>query len=215
MREVGMIRVGLTGGIAAGKSTVAARLAQDGAKVIDYDQLSHEVIAPGGPGVGPVLDRFGTDCGDGQGGVDRSALAARVFGGPTADRDRRDLDGIIHPLVYDLAAKAEQPWLEGSGVVVHEVPLLTEVGSSIPFRFDRVLLVEAPSQVRIARMVNQRHMTPSQAVERIGSQASSSSRRAQADLLVDGSQPIEQMFESVDRIYEELKSLARGSSHSD
>lgn len=210
-----MIRVGLTGGIAAGKSTVAARLAQDGAKVIDYDQLSHEVIAPGGPGVGPVLDRFGTDCGDGQGGVDRSALAARVFGGPTADRDRRDLDGIIHPLVYDLAAKAEQPWLEGSGVVVHEVPLLTEVGSSIPFRFDRVLLVEAPSQVRIARMVNQRHMAPSQAVERIGSQTSSSSRRAQADLLVDGSQPIEQMFESVDRIYEELKSLARGSSHSD
>ena len=210
-----MIRVGLTGGIAAGKSTVAARLAQDGAKVIDYDRLSHEVIAPGGSGVGPVLERFGTDCGDGQGGVDRSALAARVFGGPTADRDRRDLDGIIHPLVYDLAAKAEQPWLEGSGVVVHEVPLLTEVGSSIPFRFDRVLLVEAPSQVRIARMVNQRHMTPSQAVERIGSQTSSSSRRAQADLLVDGSQPIEQMFESVDRIYEELKSLARGSSHSD
>ena len=210
-----MIRVGLTGGIAAGKSTVAARLAQDGAKVIDYDRLSHEVIAPGGPGVGPVLERFGTDCGDGQGGVDRSALAARVFGGPTADWDRRDLDGIIHPLVYDLAAKAEQPWLEGSGVVVHEVPLLTEVGSSIPFRFDRVLLVEAPSQVRIARMVNQRHMTPSQAVERIGSQTSSSSRRAQADLLVDGSQPIEQMFESVDRIYEELKSLARGSSHSD
>ena len=210
-----MIRVGLTGGIAAGKSTVAARLAQDGAKVIDYDRLSHEVIAPGGPGVGPVLDRFGTDCGDGQGGVDRSALAAQVFGGPSADRDRRDLDGIIHPLVYDLATKAEQPWLEGSEVVVHEVPLLTEVGSSIPFRFDRVLLVEAPSQVRIARMVNQRHMTPSQAVERIGSQTSSSSRRAQADLLVDGSQPIEQMFESVDRIYEELKSLARGSSHSD
>ena len=210
-----MIRVGLTGGIAAGKSTVAARLAWDGAKVIDYDQLSHEVIAPGGPGVRPVLERFGSDCGDGRGGVDRPALAARVFGGPTADRDRRDLDGIIHPLVYDLAAKAEQPWLEGSGVVVHEVPLLTEVGSSIPFHFDRVLLVEAPSQVRIARMVNQRHMTESQAVERIGSQTSSSSRRAQADLLVDGSQPIEQMFESVDRIYEELKSLARGSSHSD
>ena len=210
-----MIRVGLTGGIAAGKSTVAARLAQDGAKVIDYDRLSHEVIAPGGPGVGPVLERFGSDCGDGRGGVDRSALAARVFAGPAADRAREDLDDIIHPLVYDLAAKAEQPWLEGSGVVVHEVPLLTEVGSSIPFRFDRVLLVEAPSQVRIARMVNQRHMTPSQAVERIGSQTSSSSRRAQADLLVDGSQPIEQMFESVDRIYEELKSLARGSSHSD
>ena len=209
-----MIRVGLTGGIAAGKSTVAARLAQDGAKVIDYDQLSHEVIAPGGSGVGPVLERFGSDCGDGRGGVDRSALAARVFGGPTAERGRRDLDDIIHPLVYDLAAKAEQPWLEGSEVVVHEVPLLTEVGSSIPFRFDRVLLVEAPSQVRIARMVNQRHMTPSQAVERIGSQTSSSSRRAQADLLVDGSQPIEQMFESVDRIYEELKTLAQGSSHS-
>ena len=210
-----MIRVGLTGGIAAGKSTVAARLAQDGARIIDYDRLSHEVIAPGGPGVRPVLERFGADCGDGQGGVDRSALAARVFGGLTADRDRRDLDDIIHPLVYDLAAKAEQPWLEGSEVVVHEVPLLTEVGSAIPFQFDKVLLVEAPSQVRIARMVNQRHMTPSQAVERIGSQTSSSSRRAQADLLVDGSQPIEQMFESVDRIYEELKALAKGSSHSD
>ena len=210
-----MIRVGLTGGIAAGKSTVAARLAQDGAKVIDYDQLSHEVIAPGGPGVGPVLERFGSDCGDGRGGVDRSALAARVFGGPTADRDRRDLDDIIHPLVYDLAAKAEQPLLDGSEVVVHEVPLLTEVGSAIPFHFDTVVLVETPSQVRIARMVNQRHMTKSQAVERIGSQTSSSSRRAQADLLVDGSQPIEQMFESVDRIYEELKTLAQGSSHSD
>jgi len=101
------------------------------------------------------------------------------------------------------------------GEQAHEVPLLTEVGSAIPFHFDRVLLVETPSQVRIARMVNQRHMTKSQAVERIGSQTSSSSRRAQADLLVDGSQPIEQMFESVDRIYEELKTLAQGSSHSD
>ena len=209
-----MIRVGLTGGIAAGKSTVAARLAQDGARIIDYDRLSHEVIAPGGTGVKPVLERFGADCGDDQGGVDRSALAARVFGGPTADRDRKDLDDLIHPLVYDLAAKVEQPWLDGSEVVVHEVPLLTEVGSAIPFHFDRVLLVEAPSQVRIARMVNQRHMTPSQAVERIGSQTSSSSRRAQADLLVDGSQPIEQMFESVDRIYEELKALVKGSSRS-
>ena len=210
-----MIRVGLTGGIAAGKSAVAARLAQDGARVIDYDRLSHEVIAPGGPGVGPVLERFGSDCGDGHGGVDRPALAARVFGGPTADRDRRDLDDIIHPLVYDLASKAEQTWLESSEVVIHEVPLLTEVESAIPFHFDRVLLVEAPSQMRIARMVNQRHMTESQAVERIGSQTSSSSRRAQADLLVDGSQPIEQMFESVDRIYEELKSLAQGTSHRD
>ncbi|MCX8647352.1 MULTISPECIES: dephospho-CoA kinase [unclassified Bifidobacterium] len=210
-----MIRVGLTGGIAAGKSTVAARLAQDGARVIDYDRLSHEVIALGGPGVRPVLERFGLGCGDGHGGVDRSALAARVFGGPTADQDRRDLDDIIHPLVYDLAAKAEQPWLDGSEVVVHEVPLLTEVGSTIPFHFDRVLVVEAPSQVRIARMVNQRHMTPSQAVERIGSQSSSSSRRAQADLLVDGSQPIEQMFEFVDRIYKELQVLAQESSHSD
>lgn len=210
-----MIRVGLTGGIAAGKSTVAARLAQDGARVIDYDRLSHEVIAPGGLGVGPVLERFGSGCGDGHGGVDRSALATRVFGGPTADRNRQDLDDIIHPLVYDLAAEAEQPWLDGSEVVVHEVPLLTEVGSAIPFDFDRILVVEAPSQVRIARMVNQRHMTPSQAVKRIGSQTSSSSRRAQADLLVDGSQPIEQMFESVDRIYKELKVLAQGSPHSD
>lgn len=201
-----MIRVGLTGGIAAGKSTVAARLAYDGAKVVDYDRLTHQVLGPGGAGVDPVLDRFGRDCADAEGGVDRSVLAAKVFGGSGKDQARHDLDAIVHPLVYDLAGQVEEPWLHRPLVVVHDVPLLAEVGDSIPFAFDHVIAVEAPDELRIARMVNGRHMTRAEAVARIGSQTSQETRHHMADLIVDGSEPIEQMFESVDRVYVRLRS---------
>lgn len=201
-----MIRVGLTGGIAAGKSTVAARLAYDGAKVIDYDRLTHQVLGPGGAGVDPVLDRFGGDCADAGGGVDRSVLAAKVFGDSGTDRARYDLDAIVHPLVYDLAGRVEKPWLRRPLVVVHDVPLLTEVLDSIPFVFDHVIAVEAPDELRIARMVNGRHMTRTDAVARMGSQVSQEARRHVADLIVDGSEPVEQMFDSVDRMYVRLRS---------
>lgn len=203
-----MIRVGLTGGIAAGKSTVSARLAKDGAKVIDYDRLAHQVLDPGGPAVAPVLERFGREYADARGGVNRTALASLVFGGGGADQARHDLDAIVHPLVYALADQAERPWRNRPLVVVHDVPLLAEVHDTIPFTFDHVIAVETPDDLRIARMVNQRHMTRSQAVDRMDSQTSQTARHRLADLVVDGSESIEHMFESVDRIYERLRSEA-------
>lgn len=203
-----MLRVGLTGGIAAGKSTVAARLVADGARLIDYDLLAHQVLASGGQAVEAVVGRFGRQVLAADGSVDRPLLAALVFGGARTDRARADLDAIVHPAVYRQAARLEEEWADRPLVVVHDVPLLAQVGGHIPFSFDRVLDVEAPADVRIARMVNARHMTRDQAVGRIRSQASEEDRRRLADIVIDGSLPIEQMFDSVDRIYRDLASEA-------
>lgn len=200
------MRVGLSGGIASGKSTVSSRLAHNGAKIIDYDLLSHQVLEAGGSGVQPVLDRFGQDCADKSGGVDRSILASRVFGSEGSAQARLDLDSIIHPLVFSLAAQTESPWLHLPLIVVHDIPLLAEVYETIPFTFEHVIVVEAPDETRIARMVKQRHMTHKQAVDRMSSQVPEKDRLRLADIRIDGSQPIEQMFDSVDRIYADFMS---------
>ena len=198
------MRIGLTGGIAAGKNTVARRLAALGAEVIDYDLLSREVVAPGSVGLQRIVETFGSGAVAEDGTLNRGWMATQVFGDEALGHAaaRRRLNGIVHPLVEARAQELDaRAALDSSAVIVHDIPLLAEVWSSIPFSFDHVLTVEAVDEIRIARMVNERHMSRAQAVARIASQAPREGREAIADHVIDSSQPIERMFDEVDRLY--------------
>ncbi|WP_055427041.1 dephospho-CoA kinase [Bifidobacterium aesculapii] len=195
-----MIRVGLTGGIAAGKSTVAARLGELGALHIDYDALARAVVAPGGTALHAIEREFGPHALKPDGTLDREWVAGHVFGAAAAPGARDRLDAIEHPLIYAAAAHVEREHPEAR-VIVHDVPLLAEVIGTMPFRFDHIVTVEAPAQMRIARMTATRGMTREQAEARIRSQSTRAEREAIADTVVDSTVPLEQMFEQVDRLY--------------
>ncbi|GIG62734.1 dephospho-CoA kinase [Longispora fulva] len=173
-----MLRVGLTGGIGAGKSAVARYLAGRGAVIVDSDVLAREVVAPGTEGLAEVVDTFG----DGvlrDGALDRAALAAVVFADPSA---RARLERIIHPRVR--ARSEELTAAAGDSIVVNDIPLLVEVGLAPTFPL--VLVVEAGHDVRLARLV-ERGLPPAEAESRMAAQASDGQRRAAADVVVDNS----------------------------
>jgi dephospho-CoA kinase len=172
-----VLRIGLTGGIGSGKSTVAALLAERGARVVDADRLAREVVAPGTPGLAAVVDAFGDGVLSADGSLDRPALAAVVFGDPAA---RATLDGIVHPLVRARAAElvAAAP---ADAVVVQDVPLLVETGQA--GSYDLVLVVEADPDTRVHRLVG-RGLTAEDARARMSSQASDEERRAVADVVL-------------------------------
>lgn len=192
-----MTRIALTGGIAAGKSTVARRLAELGAIVIDADLLSREVVAPGTDGLAAVQERFGPGVIGADGALDRPALGELVFSDEGA---RRDLEGIIHPRVRERAAELAAAAPQGSPVV-QDIPLLVETGQAGDF--DLVLVVQAPREQRVQRMVDDREMTPEEAASRIGAQASDAERVAVADVLLDNSGTVEELLAQVDRAWRE------------
>lgn len=191
-----MLRIGLTGGIGSGKSTVSALLAERGARIVDADVLAREVVAPGSPGLAAVVDAFGDDVLISDGALDRPALAAVVFGDPDA---RATLDGIVHPLVrarsVDLIAS-----LDDDAVVVQDIPLLVETGQAASF--DLVLVVEAALETRVARLVR-RGLAEDDARARIAAQATDEQRRAVADVVLDNSGTLEHLIEEVDRFWAE------------
>jgi dephospho-CoA kinase len=174
----GPVLVGLTGGIASGKSTVARMLAELGAQVVDADALAREVLEPRTPGLAAVVDRFGTGVLSADGALDRAALAGVVFADEAA---RRDLEAIVHPAVGERFAAVVAAAGAGS-VVVHDVPLLVENG--LAPRYDLVVVADAPSDVRLERAVA-RGLSREQASARIAAQATDGDRRAVADVLVD------------------------------
>lgn len=189
-----MLKVGLTGGAGAGKSTVARRLAELGAVVIDADALAREVLEPGTDGLREVVRAFGEQVLRADGSLDRAALAAVVF----ADADRlRQLEQITHPriaartseLVADAAADA---------VVVHDVPLLVEKGMAPAY--DLVVVVDAPVEQRVRRLVA-RGMSEPDARARISAQATVEQRRAVADVWVDNGGSPDDLIEQVDRLW--------------
>jgi dephospho-CoA kinase len=174
--------VGLTGGVGAGKSTVAALLAELGAVVIDADALAREVVEPGTPGLAAVAERFGAGILTADGALDRPALARLVF---ADDRARADLNAIVHPLVGKRSAEI-MAGLPDDTVVVYDVPLLVE--NDLAGGFDTVVVVEAETDTRVRRLV-QRGLAEEDARARIAAQASDEQRRAVADEIVrnDGS----------------------------
>jgi dephospho-CoA kinase len=191
-----VLRIGLTGGIGSGKSTVARLLAERGAQVVDADVLAREVVAPGTAGLAAVVAAFGEDVLTADGALDRPALAARVFGDPEA---RARLDGIVHPLVRARAAEAIAV-LPSDAVVVQDIPLLVETGQA--GGFDLVLVVEADVATRVARLVA-RGLTEDDARARIAAQATDEQRRAVADVVLDNSGTPEQLAEQVELFWSE------------
>jgi dephospho-CoA kinase len=187
--------VGLTGGIGAGKSAVAQRLARHGAVVIDADVLAREVVAPGTDGLAEVMEAFGPDILGPDGALDRPALGARVFGDETA---RRRLEQIIHPRVRARTAELATA-APADAVVVNDVPLLVE--TSLAPTYHLVLVVAAGEDVRVRRLTQTRGMTPEQAAARIAAQAGDDRRHAAADVLLTNEAGLAELHAQVDRLW--------------
>ena len=202
-----MLQVGLTGGIGAGKSTATARLAALGAVVIDADVLAREAVAPGTAGLAAVVRAFGAEVLAPDGSLDRAALAARVFADPAA---RQRLEAIVHPEVARRRAElvAAAP---GDAVVVHDIPLLVEMG--LTAGLDLVVVVDAAQEVRLRRLVEGRGLDEEQARSRIAAQAERAERLAIADVVLDGGGAVSQLQAQVDRLWERLWRQA-ASAHS-
>ena len=190
-----MFRLGLTGGIGSGKSAVSARLATHGAIVIDYDLLAREAVEPGTPALAAIAERFGADVIAADGTLDRTALAAVVFGDDAA---RHDLEAITHPAIFDLAI-AREATVADDAVVVHDHPLLVEVGMDA--FCDLVVVVDAPEDVQLERLVTLRGMTESDARARLAAQTSREDRAAAADIVLDNTGSIEDLEARVDEIW--------------
>ncbi|WP_083508692.1 dephospho-CoA kinase [Arthrobacter alpinus] len=178
-----MLSLGLTGGIAAGKSLLANRFRELGAVVIDADQLAREVVAPGSPGLAAVVERFGRGILLPDGSLDRPKLGSIVF---ADDGHRLALNAIVHPLVRSAADSLKFDAGPGA-IVVQDIPLLVESGQGANFHL--VVVVQAPREERIARMVRDRGMSEADAMARMSAQASDDERAAVADVLIhnDGS----------------------------
>ncbi|MET0424909.1 MAG: dephospho-CoA kinase [Actinoplanes sp.] len=190
-----MLKVGLTGGIGAGKSAVAQRLAHNGAVIIDADVLSREVVAPGTAGLADIAEAFGEGVLTADGELDRPALGAQVFGDEAA---RRRLEKIIHPRVRARTAELTHA-AAPDAIVVNDVPLLVETGLAASYHL--VIVVETDRDLRIRRLVETRGMTGEQAVARIAAQADDAQRRAAADVVLLNDGTLDALNEQVDQLY--------------
>jgi dephospho-CoA kinase len=191
-------RVGLTGGVGSGKSTVSAMLAELGAVVIDADLLAREVVAPGSEGLAAVVEAFGPTVLTATGELDRPALGAVVFADEAA---RRRLEAIIHPLVRARGAELEAA-APAEAVVVHDIPLLAETGQADAF--DAVVVVDVPVEVQMERMVRSRGMSPHEAQSRVAAQATREQRRAVATYVIDNTGTLEDLRDLVAEVFEAL-----------
>ena len=190
-----MLKIGLTGGIASGKSMAASRLAELGAVLVDADALARAVVEPGTPGLARVVEAFGQDMLDSAGRLDRARLGAVVFGN---DAQRAVLNGIVHPLVREAAAGILGA-APDDAVVVQDIPLLVETGQGSDFHL--VVVVDAPDDVRVARMLEHRGMTAEDAQARMAAQATRDDRLAAADVVLDNSGSVDRLLAQVDGLW--------------
>ncbi|WP_299165162.1 dephospho-CoA kinase [uncultured Arthrobacter sp.] len=193
-----MLRVGLTGGIAAGKSLAASVLQELGAVLIDADHLARTVVEPGTEGLREIAEAFGPEVLQEEGSLDRPALGKRIFADPDG---RATLNAIIHPRVRDAAAEAESAAraVSPGAVVVHDIPLLVETGQEDSFHL--VIVIDAPHQMRLRRMVEKRGMTEQEARGRIAAQADSSTRNAAADVVLVNSGSPDDLVGAVEALW--------------
>jgi len=192
------MRVGLTGGIGAGKSLVSILLAERGAIVIDYDLLAREAVAVDTPALAAIVARFGPGVLLPDGTLDRPALGAVVFGDEDA---RRDLESITHPAIGALAWERDGAAPDGA-VIVHDHPLLVETG--LAELMDIVVVVDAPEEAQIDRLVRLRRMSEADARSRMGAQATREDRIAAADVVIDNSGSVEELVPQVDALWHRL-----------
>jgi dephospho-CoA kinase len=193
-----VLKVGLTGGIGAGKSEVSALLSERGALIIDADRIAREVVEPGTPGLAAVAAEFGEGVLLPDGGLDREQVGSIVF----ADRDRlAALNAIVHPLV----GKRMQELMDaapGDAIVVYDVPLLAETG--LAEAYEVVVVVDAPVETQLERLTARRGMTEEDARARIAAQASREDRRAIATHVIDNAGSLDELKAQVDALWEDL-----------
>jgi dephospho-CoA kinase len=195
------LQVGLTGGIGAGKSSVARLLAERGALVLDSDQAARAVVEPGTEGLAEIVRTFGAHVLAADGTLDRAALAELVF---SDERRRSELNAIVHPRVRAWMAERAAAASPGA-VVVQDIPLLVETG--LTGLFDHIVVVDADDETRIARLVRDRGMTPDQARARIAAQAPRERRNAAADTVITNDGSLAQLAEAVAQLWRELDEL--------
>ncbi|MFG3195779.1 dephospho-CoA kinase [Streptomyces sp. NPDC048208] len=198
-----MLKVGLTGGIGAGKSEVSRLLVEHGAVLIDADRIAREVVAPGTPGLAAVVDAFGPEILTEDGSLDRPRLGSVVFADP---EKLALLNSIVHPLVGARSRELESAASAGS-VVLHDVPLLTENGLA-PL-YDLVVVVDASPGTQLDRLVRLRGMTEDDARARMAAQASREQRREIADIVIDNDVPLDALRKRVTEVWAELTRRAR------
>ena len=193
--------IGLTGGIASGKSTIARRLAEHGAVHLDADQLARDVVAPGTPALARIAERFGAAVISTEGALDRAALGALVFSDSGA---LADLEAIVHPAVQDLTRRliAQAGERDPEAVVVYDVPLLVEAAVDHPW--DLVVVADAPEELRVERLIKLRGMSEDDARARVRNQASDEQRRAIADVVIDTSRTEAETLAQADALWERL-----------
>ncbi|HEX5951380.1 MAG TPA: dephospho-CoA kinase [Actinomycetota bacterium] len=198
-----MLLVGLTGGIGSGKTTVARMLEARGAIVFDADLLARDAVEPGTPGHQQVVERFGPNVLAPGGGIDREALAAVVFADPAA---RRDLEAIVHPEVRRLFAESTEAYRDTDAVVVFSAPLLVETGMHTAFEV--LVVVSAPVEQQIERLMRERAMSEQAIRERIAAQMPLEAKAEVADILVDNDGTLEELEAQVDRVWTDLRARA-------
>ncbi|MDO7881971.1 dephospho-CoA kinase [Antiquaquibacter soli] len=195
-----MYLIGLTGGIASGKSVVTQRLASHGAVVVDADVLAREVVQPGQPALEDIVRAFGPGMLQPDGTLDRAALGALIF----TDPDRRaELNRITHPRIRERAGELirEAAVRDPDAVIVHDVPLLAETVGHWPFEYDLVVVVEASTETRLRRLVELRGMTRQEAQHRVGSQATDAERLAIADVVIDSDGALDDTLRQADELW--------------
>ncbi len=197
-----MLKVGLTGGIGAGKSAVSRLLDSYGAVIVDADQIAREVVAPGTPGLAAVVEAFGEEILAPDGSLDRPRLGSIVF----ADPERLAvLNGIVHPLVGARSAELERA-AAADAVVVHDVPLLAE--NALAPLYDLVIVVDAAPETQLDRLVRLRGMTEDDARARMAAQAGREKRLEIADLVIDNDGQLEHLEPQVRAVWDELRTRA-------
>jgi dephospho-CoA kinase len=203
-----VLLVALTGNIASGKSTLAHRLASLGALVIDADVLAREVVEPGSPALDEIRERWGSAVFHADGSLDRQALGRIVF---ADEREREALNAIVHPRVEARrSVMLDEARARGELLVVSDIPLLFEAG--LEKRFDVVVLVDAPRDVRRERLMARRGLSAVDAERMIAAQLPSESKRARADYVIENAGSVEELIARADELWSELLRRASGSS---
>ena len=200
-----MIRVGLTGGIASGKSLVSGIFKELGAYIIDADEIAHDLTRPGTQVYQEILHRFAPQVLNPDGTIDRSRLGREVFGDPER---LAVLEGIIHPRVFAVeeARRRQIAQKDPQAVVIFEAPLLIETRAHE--RMDKVIVVYADEKTQLRRLVARDHLEPSEAQRRISSQLSFSEKKRHADYVIDGMLPLPEIAGQAEAVFREIKALA-------
>ncbi|WP_448004771.1 dephospho-CoA kinase [Agromyces bauzanensis] len=199
-----MYLIGLTGGIASGKSTVARRLVEHGAVHIDADELARRVVEPGKPALARIVEEFGPEVLRHDGTLDRAKLGEIVFGDEAA---RAKLNAIVHPAVRTLTGKlieravAEDP----DAVVVYDVPLLVEASVPDDLRFDLIVVTSAPRRTQVKRLVEERGLDPIQAEARVDAQVGNTERLAVADVVIDTDGSMAHTMSQTDALWQRIR----------